>query len=59
MVGLICKCPKRNFNDIYFTDGHAVGNHSFKDLIDLGTFSLVRLLRNMTPPSGGGGLTVH
>ena len=31
-----------------------VGNNSFKDLIDFGTFSLVRLFRNLTPPSGGG-----
>ena len=32
-----------------------MGNNSFKDLIDFGTFSLVRLFRNMTPPSGGCG----
>ena len=31
-----------------------MGNNSFKDLIDFGTFSLVRLFRNLTPPSGGG-----
>ena len=31
-----------------------MGNDSFKDLIDFGTFSLVRLFRNLTPPSGGG-----
>ena len=30
-----------------------MGNNSFKDLIDFGTFSLVRLFRNLTPPSGG------
>ena len=29
-------------------------NDSFKDLIDFGTFSLVRVFRNLTPPSGGG-----
>ena len=34
--------------------GHGMGNNSFKDLIDFGTFSLVRLFRNLTPPSGGG-----
>ena len=32
-----------------------MGNNSFKDLIDFGTFSLVRLFRNLTPPSGGCG----
>ena len=32
-----------------------MGNNSFKDLIDIGTFSLVRLFRNLTPPSGGCG----
>ena len=26
-----------------------MGNNSFKDLIDFGTFSLVRLFRNLTP----------
>ena len=31
-----------------------MGNNSFKDLIDFGTFSLVKLLRNLTPPSGRG-----
>ena len=31
-----------------------MGNKGFKDLIDFGTFSLVRLFRNLTPPSGGG-----
>ena len=31
-----------------------MGNNSFKDLIDFGTFSLVRLFRNLTPPSGEG-----
>ena len=31
-----------------------MGNNSFKDLIDFVTFSLVRLFRNLTPPSGGG-----
>ena len=36
-----------------FHTGHGVGN-SFKDLIDFGTFSLVRLFRNLTPPPGGG-----
>ena len=30
-----------------------MGNNSFKDLIDFGTFS--RLFRNLTPPSGGCG----
>ena len=30
-----------------------MGNNSFKDLIDFRTFSLVRLLRNLTPPSNG------
>ena len=30
-----------------------MGNNHFKDLIDFGTFSLVRLFRNLTPPSGG------
>ena len=30
-----------------------MGNNSFKDLIDFGTFSLVRLFRNLTPPSLG------
>ena len=32
-----------------------MGNNSFKDLIDFGTFSLVRLFRNLTPSSGGCG----
>ena len=32
-----------------------MGNNSFKNLIDFGTFSLVRLFRNLTPPSGGCG----
>ena len=32
-----------------------MGNNSFKDLKDFGTFSLVRLFRNLTPPSGGRG----
>ena len=32
-----------------------MGNNSFKDFIDFGTFSLVRLFRNLTPPSGGCG----
>ena len=31
-----------------------MGNNGFKDLIDFGTFSLLRLFRNLTPPSGGG-----
>ena len=30
-----------------------MGNNSFKDLLDFVTFSLVRLFRNLTPPSGG------
>ena len=29
-----------------------MGNYSFKDLIHFGTFSLVRVFRNLTPPSG-------
>ena len=29
-----------------------MGNNSFKYLIDFGIFSLVRLFRNLTPPSG-------
>ena len=37
-----------------FHSGHCVGNNSFKDLIDFRTFSLVRLFRNLTPPSVGG-----
>ena len=36
-----------------FHSGHGVGNNSFIDLIDFGTFSLVRLFRNLTPPLGG------
>ena len=42
---LICKCVILGIN---------MGNNSFKDLRDFGTFSLLRLLRNLTPPSGGG-----
>ena len=34
-----------------------MGNNSFKDLIDFGTFSLVRLFRNLTPLSSGGCLS--
>ena len=30
-----------------------MGNNIYKDLIDFGTFSLVRLFRNLTPLSGG------
>ena len=30
-----------------------MGSDSFKDFIDFGTFSLVRVFRNLTPPSGG------
>ena len=37
-----------------FHTGNGVGNNRLKDLIDFGTFSLVRLFRNLTPPSGGG-----
>ena len=36
-----------------FHSGHGMGNNSFKGLVDFGTFSLVRLFRNLTPPSGG------
>ena len=38
-----------------FHSGHSVGNNSFKDFIDFGTFSLGRLLKNLTSPSGGCG----
>ena len=30
-----------------------MGKNSFKDLFDFVTFSMVRLFRNLTPPSGG------
>ena len=31
-----------------------MGNDHFKDFIDFGTFSLVRVFRNLNPPSGAG-----
>ena len=47
---LICKCVGKfkELNDVFHT-GHGMGNDSFKDLIDFGTFSLVRVVRNLTP----------